>query len=100
IPTKRWVSTAIAEFIKLATEDDAHHLPDELLPNSWALLMSLYGRSEGATELPDDPMSYAINSEKGRVLDAVFAHALRRCRLEDAVRDGDHSAVVAPILAF
>jgi len=49
----------------------------------WALAQTLLAHEEAVSEPSDDPMFQAINSTRGRALEAVFSHALRVCRIAD-----------------
>ena len=78
-----WIASSIADLLQAGTRDDSRAYPSALLPRGWALLQTLLAHDEPVTEPSDDPMSRAINSTRGRALEAVFSHALRVCRLAD-----------------
>ena len=64
-----------------------------MLPKTWALLRILLEKSEVEDESPEaDAMGQAINSSKGKAVEAAFSHAHRACRLSDQDR-GEHVSV-------
>ena len=58
------------------------------------MLIDLLDKATPVEAPSDDPATQAINSAKGRVVEALFSHALRECRLEDA-GSGGHAAAWA-----
>ena len=92
--TTRWISDAIADLLRDGTRDDKHAYPAALLPRGWSLIQILIEHGQAVTEPSDDPMTHAINSSKGRALDAAFSHILRSCRLADKAT-GSHAAAWA-----
>ena len=87
-----WISNAIADLLIEGTRDDNRAYPSELLPSGWDLTRILVERGTRITEPIDDPMNQAINSTKGRALQAAFGNVLRRCRLADK-KIGHHVGV-------
>lgn len=82
-PTRDWIPPLIAEFLKSGTrEDEKSYLP-ELLPKTLKLIILLLDNLEVEDESDRDAMSHAINSSRGKSLEALFNHALRACRLAD-----------------
>jgi hypothetical protein len=81
--TPMWIASSIADLLHAGTRDDSRAYSPALLPRGWALLQTLLAHGEAVSEPSDDPMSQAINSTRGRALEAVFSHALRVCRLAD-----------------
>jgi hypothetical protein len=99
-PTKDWIAPAIARLLASVNRRDDATYPDELLPRTWKLVDVLLQDSTGSTQLPADPMSTALNSLKGKSVDAFISHALRICRLNDKTH-GAHAlawALIEPIL--
>ena len=80
VPTRSWMTTLFASFLEAGTKDDDTAYPPELLPSGWELIKTLLARS--TSEKPDltDPMTHALNTGKGRVIGAMYSHALRVCR--------------------
>lgn len=90
-PSRDWIPPLIADLIKAGTRDDAHSFNAALLPHAYRLISMLLSNLPRSTEAPGkDPMHEAINSSRGRVLEALFILALRWSRVSD--KDGDHCA--------
>jgi hypothetical protein len=87
--TQRWVVDAIADMLHAGTRSDEHAYPATLLPRGWSLLQVLLEKAEALDQPGDDPMTAAINSSRGRSVEALFSHALRVCRLADK-ENGSH----------
>jgi hypothetical protein len=87
-----WLLSVVADLLRAGTLSDERAYPAELLPRGWDLLKRLIARAE-ATQGPadDDPMTAAINSPRGHVIEAAVNHALRVCRLADK-ETGAHRA--------
>lgn len=92
--TPMWIASAIADLLQAGTRDDARAYPPALLPMGWSLLQILLEHGERVGEPGDDPMSRAINSTRGRSIEAVFSHILRSCRLADQ-ETGSHEGIAA-----
>lgn len=86
-PTRDWIPPAVADFLEAGTKKDAKVYPDDLLPRTWALIGVLLDNAENAGEPGDDAMTQAINSSKGKAVEALINHALRVCRLSDRRSD-------------
>ena len=78
-----WVVSAIADCLHAGTQKDEHAYAPELLPRTLALLRILLTNATSSTDCPDDPMMRALNTPKGRVIEALFSQALRACRVSD-----------------
>ncbi len=89
MPTKNWIPSAIAEFLQAGTKKDEHAFSEDLLPKSFSLIVILLKQINPVSEANDDAMMQAINSEKGKAIEALFNHALRVCRVNDKLT-GDH----------
>lgn len=81
MPTRRWLTTLIAEFLEAGTKHDENAYPPELLSQGWELIIILLARAEPEPAQFKDPMTHALNTEKGRVIGALYNHALRVCRV-------------------
>ena len=79
-----WVATAIADCLQEGTRNDARAYDPRLLPRTAALIKALLEHVKAAGEPPGDPMMHTLNSPKGRVIEALFSHALRACRVESS----------------
>ena len=101
-PNRDWIPPIIADFIKAGTRDDCKAYSSSLLARTWKLLVILLEKLEWRDEPPQsDAMTQAINSSRGKAIEAVFSHSLRACRLGDRERQ-QHAEVWAsmkPIFA-
>ena len=97
--TGSWVANAISDLLHHGTRADQYAYPACLLSRGWTLVHHLVECGEAATEPNHDPMTQAINSSKGRALEAAFSHILRRCRLAD-VESGSHESVWSEVSGF
>lgn len=83
-PNRDWIPSLVAEFLQAGTRKDEHSYPAKLLPHGWELVQILLDKSEAVAEPEEDAMTQAINSPKGKAIEALFNHALRTCRVADA----------------
>jgi len=88
-PTRNWIPSAIAEFLQAGTKKDEHSFSADLLPRSFLVIENLLNNAEAVPEASDDAMTQAINSEKGKAIEALINHTLRSCRVSDQVH-GSH----------
>lgn len=96
-PNRDWIPPVIAEFIRAGTRDDDRAYTPDLLTRTWNLLNRLLEKLELEDEPPSsDAMTQAINSSRGKTIEAMFSHALRVCRLSDRDRQ-EHASVWATI---
>ena len=91
LPRKSWLPRAIGDLIRSGTKKDEHAYSATFLPRSRRIVEDLLEISVSEADEMNDPMSHAINSDKGRVIEAVFYHALRECRVEHE-RKGSHES--------
>ncbi len=92
-PDRRWISSLVADFLRAGTLSDAHSYPPEYLPTGERILLKLLNHSETNDDYQgSDPMSHAISTTKGRVIEALVSHTLRACRIAD--KDGNGHATV------
>jgi hypothetical protein len=87
-----WIPQVIADFLQAGTRSDDHACPSDLLARTWRLIEVLLENSKPADAPGDDAMSRAINTQKGRAIEALFYHALRACRVSDQTRKEHGSA--------
>ena len=91
VPNRDWIPRLIADFLHAGTRsDDKAYLP-ELLPRGYTLIQILLEKCEPETVISEDPTDQAINSSKGRAIEALVSHALRACRVSDK-KSGGHAA--------
>lgn len=94
-----WIANTISDLLHHGTRDDQDAYPAFLLSRGWTLIGHLVEHGDVATEQDHDPMTQAINSSKGRALEAAFSHILRKCRLADA-ESGSHESVWSEVSGF
>jgi hypothetical protein len=88
-PNRDWIPPVIAEFLRAGTRNDDKAYKADLLPRAWALINVLLEKSEAQQEPGEgDALNQAVNSSKGKAIEALFEYALRRCRLADASTGG------------
>lgn len=91
-PNRDWIPPVIADLLRAGTRNDEKAYSPELLLRTWSLIGILLAHAEAVAEPRDDAMTQAINSSKGKVIEALFSHALRACRLSDRASDGHATA--------
>lgn len=84
LPTRDWLIGAAADLLRAGTKDDTRAIDIELLPKAWSVLGKLLRVAAVDDNPPADPMSHALNSPRGRVLEAIFSHAMREVRVADS----------------
>lgn len=83
-PNRDWIPPIIVDLIKDGTRNDAHAFAPELLPAAGKVLTTILNHLPCKGEPPiNDPMSYAINTPRGRAVDALFMFSLRTMRIAD-----------------
>lgn len=83
VPTNGWMRSLIANFLEAGTRDDKTAYAPNLLPQGWAIIRTLLDQAPESELNLNDPMTHALNTEKGRAISAMYNHALRVCRLEN-----------------
>ncbi len=82
--TNSWVVGQIADLIKAGTISDENAFDPRLLPAAKSLLEYILDRQQGDPfETSNDAITTAINSARGRAIEALINYALRCCRLVD-----------------
>ncbi|HEY3778674.1 MAG TPA: hypothetical protein VGL35_11515 [Rhizomicrobium sp.] len=83
IARRSWVLSAIADALASGTRIDNTAYAPRLLPQGWRIILVLLARAPGMIDIRDsDVMTQAINTPRGRVIQALVNHALRVCRIE------------------
>ena len=89
-PNRNWIPPVISEFLRAGTRNDEKAYASDLLPRTWSLVTALLRESESQQEPAEgDALNRAINTSKGKAIEALFDHALRQCRISDAAT-GSH----------
>lgn len=82
-PNRDWIPPVIADLLESGTKNDNKAYPRELLPRAWNLIGILLEKLAPASEAREDALTQAINTPKGKAIEALVNHALRACRLSD-----------------
>jgi hypothetical protein len=80
-PNRSWITSLIAMFLETGTRSDETAYAPELLPQGWRIITTLLARAAEEEVSLTNPMTHALNTEKGRIIGAMYNHALRVCRL-------------------
>lgn len=84
-PNRNWIPPVISEFLRAGTMRDNKAFDPSLLPRTWSLIKILLNHSNAEKEPNEgNALNLAINTSKGKAIEALFDHALRWCRLNDA----------------
>lgn len=84
-PNRNWIPPVISEFLRAGTRTDKKAYDPALLPRTWSLTKILLKESDPQQEPSEgDALNKAINTSKGKAVEALFDHALRWCRIKDA----------------
>lgn len=83
------VASAVADCLRAGTLKDDRAYDAGLLPRTQALIGILLDRASAANQVAIEPMTQAINTPKGRAVEALFSQALRACRTSDSA-SGSH----------
>lgn len=94
VANRYWVVGAIGRLLESGAKSDEHAF-SELHHDQAELLIAHLLKNEKGNEFEtsSDAVSIAINSPRGRCLEALINLTLRLCRLSDKENDKDHSAV-------
>jgi hypothetical protein len=82
-PRQPWVVIAVADCLKAGTKQDDRAYDPALLPRTQLVLAELLKREPGVAAPSDDAMFQAMNTTKGRVIEALYSQALRAARVSD-----------------
>ena len=80
IPTRDWIPGATADLLRAGMHDDRREYPHSSSAEVRMVLEILLANSESLEEPTNDPMTAAINSPKGKAVEALFSFALKECR--------------------
>lgn len=96
---QHWVVTVIADCLRAGTKEDEHAYDVSLLPRTQRIIARLLEHEPGVTAPAEDAMMQAINSPRGRIVEAIYSQALRAARVDEQER-GTHReswAAISPI---
>jgi len=88
VPKRDWIPGLIADFLRDGTLIDDHAYPPELLEASLKILIVILQHSEGIDQPSEDPMFSAINSQRGKAIEAIYSQTLRAARLANLSSNG------------
>lgn len=81
-PNRDWIPPLISQLIHAGTRDDKTAFDDRLLIQAWGIIQILVNRTPANIKADTkEAMTSAINSSKGKALEAMINCALRRCRV-------------------
>jgi len=83
------VVSVIADCLHAGTKQDEHAYSVGLLTRTQFIIASLLDHEPGAKTPAEDSMMQALNTSKGRVIEALYSQALRAARASDQQR-GTH----------
>lgn len=85
------VVSAIGRLLEAGTKTDDHAFDERYLGCAEKIVRNLLRNQEGAEFAIDrDAVTIAINSARGRCIEALINLTLRACRLQDRQNDGQH----------
>lgn len=93
---QHWVVTIIADTLHVGTQNDENAFEPMLLERARAIIDQLLQRESAAPETSNDAMFQALNTPKGRIIEALFSHSLRAARVSDKAM-GSHAKVWATL---
>lgn len=93
VANRHWVIGAIGRLVEAGSKSDDHAFPEKTHPAARRVLETILENQTGEDfALESDAVSIAINSPRGRCLQALINLALRECRLADKEQD-NHTTV-------
>lgn len=93
VANRYWIVSAIARLLESGAKSDDHAFPAKYHDRVEFLLKILLGKEGGEQfKLDSDAVLISINSPRGRCIQALINLALRACRLDDRLNNGDHDA--------
>ncbi len=80
--TRSWITSAICGLISAGVRSDEWAFHESLLPKAEKIILKILEKEPPTAEgRDDDAMTEALNTPKGRCIDALIAYSLRRARL-------------------
>lgn len=84
VANRYWIVGAIGRLIESGTKSDEHAFSEKLLVDAENVLLTLLDKESGEEfKVDTDAVSLAINSPRGRCIEALINLTLRCCRLTD-----------------
>ncbi len=89
VANRYWIVGAVGRLIEAGAKSDEHAFPEIVHKDAKQVLNILLNRETGETFAYDsDAVSIAINSPRGKCLEALINMTLRECRLSDKNGEG------------
>ncbi|HEU5281466.1 MAG TPA: hypothetical protein VFU82_05775 [Gammaproteobacteria bacterium] len=93
IPKKSWIPRLIADFLRSGMHADDNAFSEDLLPRAKVLICNFLSNLPSESRWHEkDSMTIAINSSKGKAIEALVYYALRTSRLSQQ-KVGSHNSV-------
>ena len=93
VANRHWVVGSIGRLIEEGTKSDENAIPEDNLRRAEELVGYLLEKEEGSEfKLGSEAVTRAINSPRGRCIEALINLTLRSCRLADKKNNKDHSS--------
>ena len=93
IPNRRGVVGSIASLIESGVKSDDHAFDSKFLDISEDIVELMLNHQEGDKFEENDAVFNAINSPRGKCINALVTLTLRRCRDADALNEKDHTEI-------
>ena len=88
---RTWIVSSIARLFEAGVKEDGHAVPPSCHSSIFHQIQVLLQNQVGELFQADsDAVGIAINSARGRCIEALVNLALRECRLEDGSNGGEH----------
>jgi len=83
-PDENWFISLVSDTMRAGTHADSRAFDKKLLPTELRVLRVFLERAEGDDKVNrGDAMTHAINTVRGKVIEALVSYALRACRVSD-----------------
>jgi hypothetical protein len=93
VANRHWVVSSISDLIRAGAHSDDHAFESHHHEIAESILRKILAQQEGGEFSEDgDAVSKAINTPRGRCLEALINLTLRTCRLADSREDKQHEA--------
>ena len=80
-PNRDWISSLVAEFLKAVVQSERHPYDSVLMRRTLALIETLLQNTRTIDQPSDDAMFHAINSSRGKAVEALFSCLFRLRRV-------------------
>ena len=92
VANRHWIVSSIGRLVEEGTKSDDNAIPEDNLRRAEEIVGCLLEKKEGSEfKLDSEAVNVAINSPRGRCIEALINLTLRSCRLADKKNDKDHS---------